>query len=57
MKDKYKKWTELPSKADALLMADEYDTWADTAVEYDKHGSARQFELMALLLRFYGRSA
>jgi hypothetical protein len=53
--DKYKK-TELPTKADALLMADEYQAWAIDARENDKPGSARQFELMVLLLRFYGQS-
>lgn len=50
---KYKK-AELPSKADALLIADEYEAWAKYAVENDKYGSAHQFELMTLLLRYYG---
>lgn len=53
--DKYKK-AELPTKTGALFMADEYEVWAKYAIENDCHGSARQFELMALLLRFYGQS-
>lgn len=45
--------TTLPTKEDAAKMAVEYDQWAATARDNDKPGSARQFELMALLLRFY----
>jgi hypothetical protein len=51
--DKHKK-AELPSKPDALRMALNYETWAKEAFEKDMLGSARQFELMALLLRYYG---
>lgn len=54
-KDKYQK-AELPNKDNALLLANSYDTWAKEAIENDKYGTARQFELMALLLRFYGQS-
>ena len=50
--EKYKQ-AELPSKQDALAMADEYAAWAQTSRENDKPGSARQFELMSLLLRHY----
>ena len=34
----------------------DYDIWATQAVGQDKYGSAWQFELMALLLRYYAAS-
>jgi len=52
MKNKYEK-AVLPSKKEALDMARERDAWADHARSQDKPGSAYEFELTALLLRFY----
>lgn len=43
----------LPTKQDALAMAGEREGWAVAARERDQPGSAREFELTALLLRFY----
>lgn len=43
----------LPTKEDALTMAEEREAWARAARERDQPGSAREFELTALLLRFY----
>ena len=43
----------LPTKHDALTMATEREAWAAQARERDQPGSAREFELTALLLRFY----
>jgi hypothetical protein len=43
----------LPTKEQALGMALEREMWAQAARERDQWGSAREFELMALLLRFY----
>jgi hypothetical protein len=43
----------LPTRADALTMATEREEWAKAARERDQPGSAREFELTALLLRFY----
>jgi hypothetical protein len=34
-------------------MAEEREAWAKAARERDQPGSAREFELIALLLRFY----
>ncbi len=50
-----KKYTPavLPSKEDAVRMASEREEWAKAAIDRDQHGSAREFELTALLLRFF----
>jgi hypothetical protein len=45
--------TVLPTKRDALIMALEREEWAKAARERDQPGTAREFELTALLLRFY----
>jgi hypothetical protein len=45
--------TVLPSKEQALLMAAFREEWARLARERDQLGSAKEFELMALLLRYY----
>ena len=52
MSDKYEPAT-LPTREDALIMAGEREAWAKAARERDQPGSAREFELTALLLRFY----
>lgn len=44
---------QLPSREQALEWAAERETWAKQARENDKHGSAWEFELTALLLRAY----
>lgn len=49
--------TTLPSKPDALIMADEREQWAKAARERDQPGSAKEFELTALLLRFYAHTS
>lgn len=46
----------LPTKGDALTMAAEREAWATAARRQDRPGSAREFELTALLLRFYANS-
>jgi hypothetical protein len=38
-------------------MATEREAWASAARERDQPGSAREFELTALLLRFYANTA
>ncbi len=43
----------LPTREHALTMAEEREAWAKAARERDQPGSAREFELIALLLRFY----
>lgn len=56
MDEKYKP-VELPhSPREALSMADERIEWAVKARDNDKHGIAREFELTALLLRFYANN-
>ena len=52
MSDKYEP-AALPTREDALVMAGEREAWAKAARERDEPGSAREFELTALLLRFY----
>lgn len=54
MSDKYKK-AELPSLADATRMAEEREGWAVEARARDQYGSAREFELTALLLRAFAK--
>jgi hypothetical protein len=49
--------TMLPTKQDALIMAAEREEWAQQARERDQPGSAREWELAALLLRYYAGSA
>lgn len=50
---KYEK-AQLPSDAQtALEMAAMRDEWAKEALARDQYGSAREFELSALLLRQY----
>jgi hypothetical protein len=55
MKNTPEKYTpvRLPTTEEAIRLAIEREAWADTARAQDKPGSAREFELMALLLRFY----
>jgi hypothetical protein len=48
--------TILPTKQNALTMAAEREEWARAARERDQPGSAREFELTALLLRFYAEA-
>ena len=43
----------LPTKRDALIMAMEREEWARAARGRDQPGTAIEFELTALLLRFY----
>ncbi len=43
----------LPNPGVAIVMAVEREEWAKAARERDQLGSAREFELTALLLRFY----
>jgi hypothetical protein len=43
----------LPTREHAIIMAGEREAWAAQARERDQPGSAREFELTALLLRFY----
>lgn len=50
--DKYTPAT-LPTRDEALRMAFERKAWAKTARDQDMSGSAYEFELTALLLRFY----
>jgi hypothetical protein len=45
--------TVLPTKDEALNMAIEREDWAKRARDRDQPGSAKEFELTALLLRFY----
>ena len=52
MSDKYQP-AQLPTPEDALVMAAERETWAKEARERDHPGTAKEFELTALLLRFY----
>jgi hypothetical protein len=47
----------LPTRKDAVAMATEREAWASAARERDQPGSAREFELTALLLRFYANTA
>jgi hypothetical protein len=47
----------LPTPANALLMAAEREEWARDARERDLIGTAQEYELSALLLRFYAGSA
>ena len=42
---------------DAVAMATEREAWASAACERDQPDSAREFELTALLLRFYANTA
>lgn len=49
---KYQKAT-LPAAGEAIPMATEREQWAAEAIERLQYGSAREFELTALLLRFY----
>jgi hypothetical protein len=43
----------LPGRLEALVMAAEREDWARDARHRDRPGSAREFELTALLLRYY----
>lgn len=52
MSDKYTK-TTLPTPAQALEMALIREHWAEQAIKQDRLGSAREFELTALLLRYF----
>lgn len=52
MVSKYEPAT-LPTRKDAITMAAEREDWAKAARERDQPGLAREFELTALLLRFY----
>lgn len=52
MSDKYTK-TKLPTPTQALEMALIREHWAKLAIEHDQLGSAREFELTALLLRYF----
>jgi hypothetical protein len=47
----------LPTPAAALAMATERELWARDARARDLTGSAHEWELMVLLLRFYAGSA
>jgi hypothetical protein len=49
---KYDK-TVLPTPENALLLAADREMWAREARNLDKHGTARELELTALLLRHY----
>jgi hypothetical protein len=55
MQNKYKP-TVLPLRDDAVAMAIEREEWARMAMEKDQPGSAREFELTALLLRWFANS-
>ena len=44
---------ELPSIETALDMAVDRETWAAEAWDRDMYGTARECELVALLLRYY----
>jgi hypothetical protein len=45
---------KLPAgKKTAIELAKQYETFAVTARGYDRHGTAKEFELTALLLRAY----
>jgi len=44
---------ELPKPEEAIAMAKEREEWAQQARERDQYGSAREWELTALLLRHY----
>jgi hypothetical protein len=46
----------LPTRKDAVTMAAEREDWARAARERDQPGSAREFELTAMLLRFYANT-
>jgi hypothetical protein len=46
----------LPTRKDAVATT-EREEWAKAARERDQPGSAREFELTALLLRFYANTA
>ena len=51
--DKYKHAVLPVDKQTALKLAEERELWAAEALERLQYGSAREFELTALLLRFY----
>jgi len=53
---KYTKAT-MPTPAEALAMAATREEWARDARERDLAGTAHEYELTALLLRFYAGSA
>lgn len=54
---KYQPATLPASKDEAIAMAEEREMWAANARKGDQYGSAREFELMAQLLRFYATTA
>lgn len=56
MTDKYQPATFPPTKEEALRLAEEREAWAKAARAIDRPGSAKEFELSALLLRFYANS-
>lgn len=45
--------TVLPTAEKAWIMAEERIKWAEQARGLDRTGSAQEFELTALLLRYY----
>lgn len=49
---KYEK-TVLPTAEKAWIMSEERIKWAEQARGIDRIGSAKEFELTALLLRYY----
>ena len=51
--NKYNPATMPESKDEALRLAEEREKWAQTARENDLPGSAKEFELTALLLRYF----
>jgi hypothetical protein len=53
---KYAKAT-MPTPSEALAMAATREEWARDARERDLTGTAHEYELTALLLRFYAGSA
>jgi len=55
MVDKYEPTCLPNSRDDAEYMATEREEWARQARDRDQFGSAKEFELTALLLRFYSK--
>lgn len=53
MNTKYEPAALPASIAEALSMAEQRETWAKDARDRDLTGTAREYELTALLLRFY----
>ncbi len=50
---KYEKAREPKSNKEAIRMAEEREEWAKAARENDRHGTAKELELTALLLRYW----